>query len=411
MLAFAVVMVSSSSTQMPDALPKVSIESPQYTTPATTTQTQPTFLSSTNPDQKWYEPIILTEIIYASIAILFMFTVTYCLNINTLYRHGSILNPIIIIFIIALGLCIYILIPGRGHTMNQSTRWIRFGEFGFQPSEIAKWAMVGLIAWWGARSAGNIRQFKSGFLPAMLIILVTCGIIASQDLGTAVLIGAVSLGIIIAAGARWKHVFLMMAGGIALIIPLIVLFPYRMARLTSYWNPYADPKGSGYQLIESLVAISEGKLAGRGLGNGIQKFQYLPEDTTDFIFSTICGELGLAGAIFVLGMYFLMIFTSFCIIRDCRNKFARLLAFGIMLTIGLQALINTAVVTGLLPTKGIALPLLSHGGTGWVMTAIAIGVLASIDRMTRLGHDSPVTAQSQALQYTPNAVSVSAMNY
>ena len=232
----------------------------------------------------------------------------------------------------------------------------------------------------------------------------------SSEALDAVLIGAVCMIMIVAAGAKIWHVGLMAIPAIGALIPLIIYYPYRIKRITSFYDPYADPKGSGYQLIESLVAISEGGLSGRGLGNGIKKFKYLPEDTTDFIFSTICGELGVAGAVFVIGMYFLLICTTYCIVRDCRNSFARLLSFGIMMTIGLQALINIAVVTGMMPTKGIALPFLSHGGTGWVMTAAAVGILGSVDRMSRRGLDAPVK-ESDSVHDGDLPVSVSAVNF
>jgi cell division protein FtsW len=211
-----------------------------------------------------------------------------------------------------------------------------------------------------------------------------CGLIIVEDLGTAVLIGAVGIIVLIAAGARMWHVALMAPAGAAAAIAMIVWSPYRLRRITSFVDPWADPQGAGYHLVQSLNTIQEGGLIGRGLGNGIGKFGYVPEDTTDFIFAVICGELGIAGAMLVAGLYIGLLAAGYAVIREHGHAFGRLLALGVLVTVGLQALINMAVVTGLVPTKGIALPLVSNGGTGWVMTAMAIGLIVALDRINRL---------------------------
>jgi cell division protein FtsW len=157
-----------------------------------------------------------------------------------------------------------------------------------------------------------------------------------------------------------------------------------MARLTAFVDPWADPRGIGYHPIQSMLAIAMGGLSGRGLGNGIQKFGYLPEDTTDFIFAIICEELGLGGAALVVALYMAILWIGLGILRDCRDTFSRLVGIGVLMTIGLQALINMAVVTVVVPTKGIALPLISAGGTGWILTAAAAGLLAALDAANHL---------------------------
>ncbi|MFW6033482.1 MAG: FtsW/RodA/SpoVE family cell cycle protein, partial [Phycisphaeraceae bacterium] len=159
------------------------------------------------------------------------------------------------------------------------------------------------------------------------------------------------------------------------------------ARLTAFRDPWADPAGAGYHAIQSMVTIAQGGLTGRGVGNGIQKFGYVPEDTTDFIFSIVCEELGLAGAGLVVGLYLVILWVGLGIVRDCRDTFARLVGLGVLLTVGLQVTVNVAVVTVVVPTKGIALPLVSSGGTGWVLTAFALGLLASLDNARELGID------------------------
>ena len=156
--------------------------------------------------------------------------------------------------------------------------------------------------------------------------------------------------------------------------------PYRLDRWRAWVDPYQDPQGIGYHVIQSMTTVAGGGLAGRGLGNGVQKFGYLPEDTTDFIFAVICEEMGLVGATVVVSLFGGLLLCGWSIIRRCDDPFRRLLGLGILLTLGLQALINLAVVTGLAPTKGIALPLVSAGGTGWVLTAFSLGLLVSMGR-------------------------------
>jgi cell division protein FtsW len=214
----------------------------------------------------------------------------------------------------------------------------------------------------------------------MVLVVVICALIASEDLGTAVLIGLVSVGMLIAAGSKVWHALLFVPAGVLGFVVAVLSSEYRMNRVRAFFDPYQDPDGIGYHMLQSMAAITGGGLAGRGLGNSIQKFGYLPEDTTDFIFAIICEELGVVGAAVVISLYACLLFCGLSIIRRVEHPFQRLLGLGVMLAIGLQALINIAVVTGSAPTKGIALPLLSSGGTGWVLTAFCIGLLVSMDR-------------------------------
>ncbi|MHC4218507.1 MAG: FtsW/RodA/SpoVE family cell cycle protein, partial [Planctomycetota bacterium] len=162
--------------------------------------------------------------------------------------------------------------------------------------------------------------------------------------------------------------------------------------LRAWWDPYRDPQGIGYHVIQSMTTVAGGGLAGRGLGNGVQKFGYLPEDTTDFIFAVVCEEMGLVGATVVVGLFGGLLLCGWAIIRRTSDPFCRLLGLGILLTVGLQTLINLAVVTGWAPTKGIALPLVSAGGTGWVLTAFSLGLLVSIGREADQADERRATA-------------------
>lgn len=290
-------------------------------------------------------------------------------------------------------------IPGLGKEVNYSHRWLRLqvpgvGEVSLQPSEVVKWSMLGLLAWYAARRAAYMPKFFLGFVPAILSLGVVAGSIAMEDLGTGVLIAAAGSLVILAAGARIWHFALFIPPGIAGIIFLIMTSEYRVRRLMAFVDPFADAKETGYQMIQSMAAIAEGGGFGRGLGNGLFKFGYLPEDTNDFLFAIICEELGIAGATIVVVLYLVLLWSGSRIVAGEKSPLLRLFGVGVLATIGLQAVINLVVVTGLGPTKGIALPLVSSGGTGWILTAGCLGLLAAMDHHQALAEAREESADS-----------------
>ena len=289
-------------------------------------------------------------------------------------------SPVFWIMAVSVMLLLLVHIPHIGKEVNGARRWIELGPIGFQPSEIAKWGLILALALYASRRAKTMDSLFFGFMPPMLLVLFVCALIAKEDLGTAVLICAVSVGMLLAAGSRLWHAALLMPVGALGFVAAIIISPYRVNRIRAFLDPYADPQGIGYHILQSMGAIHGGGLAGRGLGNSIQKFGYLPEDTTDFIFAIICEELGVVGAAVVISLYAFLLVCGFSIVRRVQDPFMKLLGLGVLLAVGLQAFINIAVVTGSAPTKGIALPLLSNGGTGWVLTAFCIGLLVSMDR-------------------------------
>ncbi|MCA9291998.1 MAG: cell division protein FtsW [Phycisphaerales bacterium] len=304
-----------------------------------------------------------------------------CLPVDRLFtaRGGRSAIPWLILAIVVTAIAAYV--PGIGVTVNGANRWVGFGPLRFQASEIAKWGVPIILAWWCARHAGSLHRFGRGLIPPLVLIGLVFLLNFTEDLGTSLLISAVGVAMLLAGGCRARHVALL--GGpaaIALVTAAIIMSPYRLHRITSVWNPYADATGRSYHVIQSMQSVSGGGLAGRGLGNSVQKFGYLPEDTTDFLFAIVCEELGLVGAAVLMCLYAGILFCAMRIIAASTTPFRRLLALGITLTIGLQASINLLVVTGLAPTKGIALPLLSAGGTGWVLTAFSVGLLIAMDR-------------------------------
>ncbi len=296
-------------------------------------------------------------------------------------------------------------VPGIGHRVNGAQRWINLGPIGFQPSEVAKWGVVIVLAWYATRRAAVMSEFFSGFGVPIVCVLVLCALIASEDLGTAVLIGMVSVCLLIAAGSKWWHAAMWMPIGALGIAGAVLTSEYRLNRVKAFLDPYEFPQGIGYHILQSMGAISGGGLAGRGLGNSIQKFGYLPEDTTDFIFAIICEEMGIVGAAIVVLLYIALLICGFSIVKRVTSPFQRLVGVGVLLMVGFQAFINIAVVTGSVPTKGIALPLLSSGGTGWVLTAFCIGLLVSMDReLARTESDQQLAiSDEQDATPVPNA--------
>jgi len=281
---------------------------------------------------------------------------------------------------VVLFLLFAVYMPGIGREVNHSSRWVDFGGFNFQPSEVAKWAMVFLVAWWGSTQLKLSNTFWRGFAPAIIGIGAITAIIAIEDLGTAALIFAVACIVLFAAGGKIVHFMTLIPLAVGGFTFAVLTSHYRIARLQAYLNPYDDPEKTGYHILQSMSAISGGGLSGLGLGNGIHKFGYLPEDTTDFIYAVISEELGIFGALAVASLYIGLVVLGVSVIRKTSNIFKQLVALGIVMTIGIQASMNVLVVNALIPTKGIALPLLSNGGTGWLLTAFCIGLINAIDR-------------------------------
>lgn len=318
---------------------------------------------------------------YMGVAVIAMLVVGR-VPLSRLAASEKVFNSLPWLFPVLIGVLLFSYLPGIGHEVNGARRWIMVPGTGFtmQPSEIAKWGIILVLAWHCVRRAGVMHRFDSGLMPGLVIIGVIAAIIAHQDLGTGVLIGLSGCLMLVAAGGRVKQLLAFVPIGVLGIIIAVRAEPYRMRRIETYLDPYLDPEGSGYHMIQSLVAVANGRGFGRGLGFGLQKFGYLPEDRTDFLFAVVCEELGMAGAGLVIALYAYLLWSILSIVRREHHPLLKLIGLGIGATIGLQALINLAVVTGLAPTKGIALPLLSYGGTGWILTAASLGVLVAMDR-------------------------------
>jgi len=297
--------------------------------------------------------------------------------------------PAMILLGIALAASAAVLVPGVGLEVNNARRWLGVGpaEWGLriQPSEIVKVGLPVFLAVWIARRA-DIRRFRAGFVPAVLAIGASVGVVGIEDFGTAALLAAVGGAMLLVGGAKWRHVLLLILPGVAAFGYLLVSRAHRVERLLIFLDIWRDPEGKGYQAIQSLCTIASGGWWGRGLGGGFVK-GYLPAARTDFIFAVICEELGMIGAIAVIGLMLVLVWNGRQVFLGCGDPMGRLLAFGITLTIGMQAAMNIAVVTVSVPTKGIALPLVSAGGSGAIVMGGLVGILANIPRKTLLSDD------------------------
>ena len=296
---------------------------------------------------------------------------------SSVYKSPRFIYPALCVTTLLLVLVFFI--PGS-HNVH---RWIRFGShFTFQPSEIAKPVMVLFLAWFLHTRLGAMRDWKHTLLPAVLMPVVFVLLIVKQpDLGTALVLLGVTAMMLILAGMEWRYLI----GGILATLPgliaLLLMVPWRRARVLAFLNPDADPQGAGFHINQSLIAVGTGGLTGRGYMEGIQKLFFLPEPSTDFIFANIAEELGFIGAILIVLLFVVLGYRGLrAAFLSQEDSFARLAAFGITTTILLQAFFNISVVLSLVPTKGIPLPLISSGGTSLFFTLASIGILLNISR-------------------------------
>lgn len=278
-------------------------------------------------------------------------------------------------------LLVLVIIPGVGVYINGSRRWLSLGGLSFQPSELAKFAIVLYMARALSYAGARVRRLWTGIVPVLLVPGMAFLLILEQpNLSTAGLIIIVSLILIIMAGAKWRHILLMLAGGIGVGGYYAWSEPYRRRRLLSFRNPFAMMSDEGYQLSQSLIAFGSGGVFGMGLGQGRQKFAYLPYPESDFIFAIIGEDFGLLGCLAVILLFAALMAAGYRVAVACRDKFGALLAAGITSSITVQAFLNMGVVVGILPTTGLPLPFFSAGGTSVSITMAAMGVLMNISR-------------------------------
>lgn len=289
----------------------------------------------------------------------------------------------------SIALLILVYVPGMGRTAGGASRWIWCGCFSFQPSELAKFALILYLADALARKQRQIGQFWRGLMMPLALSALMLGLVIMQpDLGTTVLMALMLIIMLFVAGARLRLLLPLALAALPAIYVLVFSSEYRKRRIVAFLNPWADPEGTGFQIIQSFIALGSGGLTGMGLAQSRQKFYYLPAAHTDFIFSIIGEELGFIGAAVIVTLFLALLILGMSICRKAPDFYGHLLAFGIVSVLSLQAIINIAVVTGTLPTKGLPLPFISFGGSSMVINLFAVGVLMNIGK--HMGMDMSV---------------------
>ncbi len=287
-------------------------------------------------------------------------------------------KPLLIVSFILL---VLVLVPGIGREVAGAKRWFRFKFLSFQPSELANMAVIIYLSDFICRKEKLMRSFTKGFLPPVLVLAgISLLYLLQPDLGSTIAVSAVVFIMLFVAGTRVTYLVSMFLISLPALYLLIFRVPYRRARILAFLNPWLDAKGSGFQIIQSQVALGSGGLFGIGLGHSRQKLFYLPAAHTDFIFSIIGEELGLLGTMAIIILFMFFIVQGLKIVKNANDKFGYFLALGLVLMISLRAIINIGVSCGLLPTKGLPLPFISYGGSSLIFDMISVGLLMNIAR-------------------------------
>lgn len=285
-------------------------------------------------------------------------------------------------------LLVLVLIPSLGVAAKGARRWLRMGPISMQPAEMVKLVSVMYLAAYLTKKEDRITLFSHGLLPVLVIIGLLSGLVLLEpDLGTVVVIGLVTVGLLFLAGARLSHLFTLALCGVPAVLVLVLGSSYRRQRLMTFLAPWKDASDAGFQITQSFLAFGSGGLFGVGLGEGKQKLFFLPEAHTDFVLALVGEELGLVGTGAIVLLFALFVVRGFQIAARARVPFGRYLGMGITLLIGIQALVNACVVTGLVPTKGLTLPFVSYGGSSLVVSLLGVGILLNISRDRQAGRE------------------------
>ena len=304
------------------------------------------------------------------------------------------------LLVVSFALLAVVAIPGIGHEVNGSRRWLRLGPVNFQPSEIARWFLVTYIAIFAVRHQTEIKSTAEGFFKALAVLVAAAALLLCEpDFGAAVVLCVTGTAVLFVAGARMREFLLVCGAGLFGIAVLAVTSPYRLKRILAFLNPWADPFNSGFQLTQSLIAIGRGEWFGVGLGSSIQKLSYLPEAHTDFVFAVLAEEFGLLGVLLVVAGFLALVLRSLRLSRvaaDAGMPLHACLAAGFGVWIGLQAFLNIGVNMGLLPTKGLTLPLFSYGRSSMLVTLAWVGMLLRVHHEVVASGKSTLPAEGRA---------------
>jgi len=302
-------------------------------------------------------------------------------------------------YLLLIGVVLLLIVLVVGREVNGSKRWIPVGPVGIQAAELAKLFFFSYIAGYLVRKREEVQENLKGFAKPMAVFAVYASLILLQpDLGTVVVMFVTTVGLLFLAGAKLWQFFALILTGVGMVVLLIIVEPYRMARVVSFWEPWNDPFGKGYQLVQSLMAYSQGGWFGQGLGNSVQKLQYLPEAHNDFIFAVIGEELGFVGVVSILMLLATLVFRALFIGQKALKngrEYEGYLALGIGIWFAFQTMVNIGASAGILPTKGLTLPFVSQGGSSFMVMTVAAGVLFRIDFETKMATRQATTRGSK----------------
>tara|TARA_B100001059_G_scaffold155457_1_gene155058 strand:+ start:509 stop:1696 length:1188 start_codon:yes stop_codon:yes gene_type:complete len=306
-------------------------------------------------------------------------------------------------YLLGLSFFLLVVVLAVGKSVNGASRWIPLGLFNLQPAEVAKLSLFIFMAGYLVRKQDEVRKtFFGGFgKPIMVFGAFAVLLLGQPDLGTVVVMLVTLFGMLFIAGAKLSQFIALMVAGIAAVVGLIVIEPYRVRRVTSFWEPWNDPFGSGYQLTQSLMAFGRGDWMGQGLGNSVQKLEYLPEAHTDFVFAVLAEELGFVGVTLVLILIFSLVLKAILIGKKAFENdqlFSGYLAFGIGIWFAFQTLVNVGAASGIVPTKGLTLPLISYGGSSLIVMSVAVSMLLRIDHECRIQQEEQADNQNELVE-------------
>ena len=306
-------------------------------------------------------------------------------------------------YLLGLSFFLLVVVLAVGKSVNGASRWIPLGLFNLQPAEVAKLSLFIFMAGYLVRKQDEVRKtFFGGFgKPIMVFGAFAVLLLGQPDLGTVVVMLVTLFGMLFIAGAKLSQFIALMVAGIAAVVGLIFIEPYRVRRVTSFWEPWNDPFGSGYQLTQSLMAFGRGDWMGQGLGNSVQKLEYLPEAHTDFVFAVLAEELGFVGVTLVLILIFSLVLKAILIGKKAFENdhlFSGYLAFGIGIWFAFQTLVNVGAASGIVPTKGLTLPLISYGGSSLIVMSVAVSMLLRIDHECRMQQKEQADNQNELVE-------------
>lgn len=283
------------------------------------------------------------------------------------------------LYIATILLTLLVFIPHIGMTINGATRWINLGFTTIQPGEFLKIGVIFMLSWWLSRAKGKLHDFRQGLIPFCLIIGIPALILLLQpNTSTVIIIGATSVALYFLAGAPWRDLLLLVLFAALMFAGLVMMRPYLLERVKTFVDPSRDPLASGYQIQQSLIAIGSGGIAGRGFGQSVQKFNYLPEPVGDSVFAVYGEEFGFMGAVFIVLLFAAFATRGFAIAADASSLFGSLLATGLTLIISLSAFLNMGAMLAILPLTGLPLPFVSHGGTALLVALASVGVILNV---------------------------------